>query len=126
MLKEKIVAAMLPEWVIAVTEDKLVNQITDRYPIPVEVIPQARSIVEKELIKLGANFIEVRTGSNFYGPLFTENGNIILDIKFPQFVEDLLVKVKQLTGVVEHGYFPENPKNKILVAKESQETYWLE
>jgi ribose 5-phosphate isomerase A len=125
MLKEKIVATALPELIIIVAEQKLVSNITDHYPIPVEIIPSARSIVENQLMTLGVNFMEIRTGTNFYGPLFTENGNNILDIKFPKLSEDLLNKVKLITGVVEHGYFPNSPKYKILVAKENGETYWF-
>ena len=124
-LKEKIIANALPEWIVVVVEDKLVNVLGGNCALPVEVIPMAMSQVEVELMKLGAAKVVVRTGTNFYGPLFTENGNVILDAKFSEVNEGLVKQVKAITGVVEHGYFQAKDSTKILVAKNSGEVYWL-
>lgn len=105
LLIEKIVAKNLPKYFIAVTEDKLVSRLGEKFSLPVEVVGEALSYVEGELKKLGATDIELRSGSNFYGPLFTEKGNRILDVKFPKLDISLAEKVKGLTGVVEHGLF---------------------
>lgn len=124
LLKEKIISGLMPEWIILVTENKLVTNLGMTCPLPVEVVPAAVSIVEKDLLSLGATSIKIRTGSHFYGPLFTESGNLLIDAEFPCIDDQLTRQIKLLTGVVEHGYFPANVKNKILVAKDSGETYW--
>ncbi len=124
LLKEKIIANMIPEWIVGVTEDKLVSKLGEKFLMPVEVVPTATAIVENELLKLGCKEIVVRTGSNFYGPLFTESGNLLFDVKFPEITESLMREVKLLTGVVEHGFFPNTPNLKILlVDKDGKVSY---
>lgn len=105
LLREKIVARMLPKFLVVVTEDKLVKNIGERFPVPVEVVPESIFYVERELLALGATTVVTRTGSNFYGPLFTESGNVLLDATFPEVTFALGSSIKQITGVVEHGLF---------------------
>lgn len=119
LLKEKIIANILPELIIVVTEEKLVSRIGEKYMLPVEVVPAAASTVEKALLDLGANEVVLRTGSNFYGPLFTESGNLLLDVRFKEVSKSLVDRIKLLTGVVEHGFFESSPKHKVLVIDSS-------
>ncbi len=105
LLKEKIIAKSSKEFVLAVTEDKLVQTLGSKYALPIEIIPSSLSYVSAELLKLGVKEITKRTGSNFYGPLFSESGNLILDCTFPKLDVDLGNKIKLITGVVEHGLF---------------------
>lgn len=118
MFREKLVARMLPRMVIAVTENKLVKSLGEKYPIPVEVVPESISYVERHLLSLGARTITARTGSNFYGPLFTENGNNILDVQFSEYSKELEISIKNITGVLEHGIFSGLPSVEVIVANE--------
>jgi ribose 5-phosphate isomerase A len=105
LLIEKIIAKSLPKYVIAVTEDKLVNKLGEKCALPIEVVPEAVTFVMKELETLGANKLELRSGSNFFGPLFTEKGNRIIDASFKDLDVALAERIKSITGVVEHGLF---------------------
>ncbi len=115
LLIEKIIAVSLPEYVIAVTEEKLVAKLGENCPLPVEVVPEAITYVEKQLETLGANKLSLRSGTNFYGPLFTEKGNRIIDASFSKLDISLAEKIKSITGVVEHGLFYGFPNMSIMV-----------
>ncbi len=121
MFREKLLAKILPKMVIAVTEDKLVKNLGDAFPVPVEVFPESLSYVESELLLLGATSIIPRTGTNFYGPLFTENGNHILDVRFSKYTKELEAAIKGITGVIEHGIFSGLPSVEVVVAKKNGE-----
>jgi ribose 5-phosphate isomerase A len=121
MFKEKLIACMLPEFIISVTEDKLVKNIGERYPVPVEVAPSALPYVERELVRLGATSVTARTGTNFYGPLFTENGNSILDVTFSNYSSTLEDEIKVITGVIEHGIFSKLSSVEVVVASKDGE-----
>ena len=99
MTREKIVAAVAKVFVCIADASKLVAAL-GRFPLPVEVIPMARSYVERELSKLGAQPV-LRTGFT------TDNGNVILDvhglsIRDPAEMESA---INQITGVVTSGLF---------------------
>ncbi|HMO18980.1 MAG TPA: ribose 5-phosphate isomerase A [Oligoflexia bacterium] len=119
LLKEKIVARRSPHLVIALTSEKKVSRLGEKYPVPVEVLPQSVSYVESELIKLGAEQVLPRTGSNFYGPLFTESGNLLLDASFSEIKSNLGSQIKSITGVVEHGIFENFSSLEVLCADSS-------
>jgi ribose 5-phosphate isomerase A len=99
LTREKIVAACADEFVCIADESKLVDTL-GVFPLPVEVIPMARSYVTRELVKLGGN-PEYRQG------VITDNGNHILD------VHDLSIKdpvsleahINAIVGVVSNGLF---------------------
>ena len=88
---------------------KLVNQL-GAFPLPVEVIPMARSYVARELVKLGGNPV-YREG------VVTDNGNIILDvydfmISTPRTTEEA---INNITGVVTNGLFACRPADVLLL-----------
>ncbi len=99
LTREKIVAAASRKFVCIADQSKMVD-ILGEFPLPVEVIPMARSLVARELVKLG--------GDPVYRENFTtDNGNIILDvfnlnIATPKKLEEQL---NMLTGVVTNGLF---------------------
>ncbi len=99
LTREKIVAAVAKEFVCIADESKLVP-VLGAFPLPVEVIPMARSHVARQLVKLGGNPV-YREG------VVTDNGNIILDVyDFPiQAPRELEEKVNQIVGVVCNGLF---------------------
>jgi len=99
LTREKIVAAAARTFVCIADESKLVD-VLGRFPLPLEVIPMARSYVARELVKLGG-VPEWRQG------FVTDNGNVILDvhdlrIDEPQALEE---KLDRLPGVVTNGIF---------------------
>lgn len=99
LTREKIVAAISDKFICIVDGTKAVD-ILGEFPLPVEVIPMARSYVARELVKLGGDPV-YRNG------VVTDNGNVILDvhglsITSPKQFED---NVNAITGVVTVGLF---------------------
>jgi len=109
LTREKIVAGASRQFVCIVDSSKLVP-VLGRFPLPVEVIPMARSYVARELVKLGGQ-PEWRMG------VTTDNGNLILDVRGLSIVDpvDLEAKVNQIPGVVTVGLFAHRGANVILV-----------
>lgn len=115
LTREKIVAAVAKEFVCVADESKLVDNM-GTFPLPIEVIPMARSYVAREMVKLGGDPV-LREG------FVTDNGNVILDIHHfkmaagsahaPTVLEE---KVNQLTGVVTNGLFAVRPADTLLLA----------
>ena len=99
LTREKIVAAVARTFVCIADDSKLVD-ILGRYPLPVEVIPMARSYVARELVKLGGQ-PEWRQG------FVTDNGNAILDVYNLQITQpaQLETALNQITGIVTNGLF---------------------
>ena len=109
LTREKIVAACAREFVCIADESKYVEQL-GAFPLPVEVIPMARSHVARELVKLGGNPV-YRTG------VVTDNGNIILDVyNYPiAMPRDTESRINQLAGVVTNGLFALRPADVLLL-----------
>jgi ribose 5-phosphate isomerase A len=105
MLQEKLVAKRCKQFTIIVDDSKVVSQLGVGCPVPVEVLPEAKSIVEGGLRQLGATELSLRTGSGKHGPVITEKGNIIIDATFSRIEAGLEREIKSLTGVVESGLF---------------------
>lgn len=105
MLSEKIIARRTPRFVVIVTAEKLVRTLGERCAVPVEIIPAALRLVERELRALGAGRVELREASNKYGPVVTEHGNLVLDARFGAITPALDSQLSTIPGVVEHGLF---------------------
>lgn len=99
LTREKIVTAVSREFVCIADESKWVD-ILGAFPLPVEVIPMARSYVARELVKLGGDPV-YRTG------VVTDNGNVILDVHHLKIMEPkkLEAEINQIAGVVTNGLF---------------------
>lgn len=111
LTREKIVTAVADEFVCIADDSKWVDYL-GHFPLPVEVIPMARSHVGRELVKLGGDPVW-REGTT------TDNGNIILDVHhlYPiQSVCDLEEKINQITGVVTNGLFALKPAEILFLA----------
>ncbi len=109
LTREKIVAAVAKEFVCIADNSKLVDQL-GAFPLPVEVIPMARSHVGRELVKLGGDPV-YREG------VVTDNGNIILDvynfpIATPRQIEEA---INNIVGVVTNGLFALRPADLLLL-----------
>jgi ribose 5-phosphate isomerase A len=113
LTREKIVAAVAQKFVCVVDETKLVD-VLGRYPLPVEVIPIARSYVGREMVKLGGE-PEWRQG------VVTDNGNWILDVHNLQIPEpaSLEAQINQIAGVVTNGLFARRGADVVLVGTEN-------
>ncbi len=106
LTKEKIVAAMAERYIIVVCEAKMVSQLGEKNPVPVEVIPQAVTLVEHLFKELGRQ-TTLRPDRSKAGPVVTDLGNLIIDVEFG-LIDDakLLSKhINNLPGVVENGLF---------------------
>jgi ribose 5-phosphate isomerase A len=109
LTREKIVAAASKKFVCIVDETKVVD-VLGKFPLPVEVIPMARSYVARELVRLG--------GSPVYRDGFvTDNGNVILDVHGLQIQEptELEARLNNIVGVVTNGLFALRPADVVLV-----------
>jgi ribose 5-phosphate isomerase A len=109
LTREKIVAACSKKFVCIADASKLVD-VLGRFPLPVEVIPMARSYVARELVKLGG---QPRLREGFT----TDNGNVILDVHGLQILNpvELETRINQITGVVTNGLFANRPADVLLL-----------
>jgi ribose 5-phosphate isomerase A len=106
LLIEKIAAYASELYAIVVDESKLKDHLGTGFPVPLEVIPQARVQAGKDLEKIGAAVI-LREALRKAGPVITEHGNLILDIRFAAPVDPVILEneLNQIPGVVENGFF---------------------
>jgi ribose 5-phosphate isomerase A len=116
MFMEKIMIHASPRNFILVDRSKLVNKLGEKFPLPVEVLPMALRIVERELTAMGAAEIKLRLATGKDGPIITENGNLIFDVRFPRIHKELERDIKAVPGVIESGLFIQ-PAVEILVAE---------
>jgi ribose 5-phosphate isomerase A len=109
LTREKIVAAASKKFICLCDSSKLVN-VLGRFPLPIEVIPMARSYIAREVIKLGGQ-PKLREG------FITDNGNIILDVHNLEILNpvDLETKLNHLSGVVTNGLFARRPADVLLL-----------
>lgn len=109
LTREKIVAAVAQRFVCIVDRSKLVGVLGD-FPLPVEVIPMARSHVAQELVRLGGH-------PQLREHFFTDNGNIILDVEDLTILNpvELETKINNIAGVVTNGLFARRGADVILV-----------
>lgn len=110
LTREKIIAAASQKFVCILDHTKQVSVLGD-FPLPVEVIPMARSYVAREIVKLG--------GDPVYRQGFTtDNGNIILDVHHLKIDEPKAFesKMNQIVGVVTNGLFANRPADVVIMA----------
>lgn len=118
LFKEKLLISSSPVSYIIVDDSKMVDRLGLKFPIPVEVFPQALTHVEQELLFLGATDIQLRPAGGKDGPVITENNNLLLDVRFHEIDIDMERKIKNITGVIESGLFI-NYNIEVLVASNS-------
>jgi ribose 5-phosphate isomerase len=109
MLIEKLAAYSSALFAVIVDESKIVQSLGTGFPVPVEVVPSARVQAARTFEKLGANVI-LREALRKAGPVITEHGNIILDIRFSSPVDPVFMEAEfnKTPGVVENGFFTGN------------------
>ena len=112
LTREKIVAAASKQFLCLVDESKWVTQLGREFPVPLEVLPQARSYVARQLVKLG--------GEPVYREGFvTDYGNLILDTYNLEITSasEMEQTLNNIVGVVCNGIFAANQADKLLIAK---------
>lgn len=110
LTREKVIAAASARFLCIIDDSKLVD-LLGKFPLPVEVIPMARSYVARQLVKLGGHPVW-REG------VHTDNGNVILDVHHLQLTDPVKVEtaINQIAGVVTVGLFARRPADVILIA----------
>lgn len=109
LTREKIVAATAREFVCIADQSKWV-QVLGKFPLPVEVIPMARSHVGRQIVKLGGDPV-------YRENVVTDNGNIILDVYNMDILEPrkLESELNHIAGVVANGLFALRPADVLLL-----------
>jgi ribose 5-phosphate isomerase A len=106
LLVEKIAAYASGLYAITVDESKIVDSLGTGFPVPVEVVPEARVTATKALEALNAA-VMLREAHSKAGPVITEHGNLLLDIRFAAPVDPAAMEyeINHIPGVVENGFF---------------------
>ena len=113
LTREKITAAVAKKFVCICDLSKLVP-VLGRFPLPVEVIPMARSYVARELVKMGGQ-PELREGFT------TDNGNLVIDCHGLTLLDPPRIEseLNQIAGVVTNGIFARRPADVLLLGDAS-------
>ena len=112
LTREKIVAAVAEKFICIADDSKKVD-VLGNFPLPIEVIPLARSYVARQLVKLG--------GSPVYREnCITDNGNVILDVWNLKILEPVKLEelLNNITGVVTNGIFAKRPADVLLLGSD--------
>jgi len=109
LTREKIIAEASDQFVCIIDSSKLVN-LLGKFPLPIEVIPMARSLVGREIVKRGGNPVW-RDG------VVTDNGNWVIDVHGWQIADPVGLEndLNQIPGIVTVGLFARRPANVVLV-----------
>lgn len=110
LTREKIVAALAKNFICIVDSSKQVDVLGSTFPLPIEVIPMARSQVARKLVTLGGA-PEYREG------VVTDNGNIILDVHNFEILNpvEMEKELNNIAGVVTNGVFALHPADTVIV-----------
>lgn len=104
--REKVVDSLAEEFIVVVDRSKLVDRLGSTFPVPVEVLPMAVTPVMRALEQLGG-VPELRMGVKKDGPVITDQGNMVLDVKFAAIADpaELEKTLNNIPGVLENGIF---------------------
>ncbi|MHA1232875.1 MAG: ribose 5-phosphate isomerase A [Candidatus Helarchaeota archaeon] len=108
LTQEKIVDSAANRLIIIVDSGKLVDNLGEKFPVPIEVIPMALPLVKKRLRKYTENF-KLRMAVKKLGPVVSDNGNFIIDAQISDLkdrdLKDLEKNLNAIPGIVENGLF---------------------
>ncbi|HEU5423240.1 MAG TPA: ribose-5-phosphate isomerase RpiA [Nitrolancea sp.] len=104
LVREKLVAGAARRVLIVADHTKLVDRLGAHHSVPVEVVPFGARLVAVELMSLGGQPVPRLVGLQ---PFITDNGNLLLDVAFGPIADSaaLAARLKQISGVVDHGLF---------------------
>lgn len=106
LLREKVVASISERMIVIATDDKLVERLADSFALPLEVVPFATPIVSERLKHMGFT-VALRT-DDAGASVFTDNGNLLLDARYPGGIVDpagVDLELSMIPGVVTSGLF---------------------
>ena len=106
LLIEKIVAYASDAMIVVADESKLVRNLGLAFPVPLEVLPLARVPVMRALVAIGGQ-PEVRMAERKMGAVITDNGNIVVDVRFPESIDPVEMerRLAGIPGVLGNGLF---------------------
>jgi ribose 5-phosphate isomerase A len=104
--REKVVDVLAEKFVVVVDSGKIVDRLGSTFLLPVEVIPMAVAPVMRALANLGGK-PELRMGIRKAGPVVTDQGNLVIDVKFDSIDNpaELELQINNIPGVLENGLF---------------------
>ena len=117
-VREKLVASKASKLLIVVDETKLVQNLNQSFPLPVEVLPNAWKQVQDIITEMKGSST-LRMATKKAGPIVTDQGNLILDVLFNDGIKnpkDIEMTINNIPGVLENGLFV-NLTDKVLVGK---------
>jgi len=117
-VREKLVASKAKQLLIVVDETKLVKNLNQSFPLPVEALPNAWKQVQEVISEMHASS-SLRMATKKAGPVVTDQGNLILDVLFNDGIKnpkDIEMKINNIPGVLENGLFVDLT-DKVLVGK---------
>ena len=117
-VREKLVASKSNKLLIVVDETKLVQNLNQSFPLPVEVLPNAWKHVQDVISEMNGSST-LRMATKKAGPVVTDQGNLVLDVLFNGGIKDpkdIEMKINNIPGVLENGLFV-NLTDKVLVGK---------
>ena len=117
-VREKLVASKADKLLIVVDETKLVQNLNQSFPLPVEVLPNAWKQVQDAISKMNG-ISSLRMATKKAGPVVTDQGNLILDVLFDNGItnpKDIEMTINNIPGVLENGLFVDLT-DKVLVGK---------
>ncbi len=115
-VQEKLVASLAKNFIVVVDSSKIVQKLNLDFLLPVEVLPSAWKQVQSKLVLEGGS-AELRMAKRKAGPVVTDQGNLVLDVKMPNGIDHPEVLERDLNnipGVLENGLFV-NLANEVLV-----------
>ena len=117
-VREKLVASKANKLLIVVDETKLVQNLNQSFPLPVEVLPNAWKQVQEVISEMNGSS-SLRMATKKAGPVVTDQGNLVLDVLFNDGIKnpkDIEMKINNIPGVLENGLFVDLT-DKVLVGK---------
>ena len=111
-------ASKANQLLIVVDETKLVQNLNQSFPLPVEVLPNAWKQVQEVISEINGSY-SLRMATKKAGPVVTDQGNLILDVLFDDGIKnpkDIEMKINNIPGVLENGLFVDLT-DKVLVGK---------
>jgi ribose 5-phosphate isomerase A len=127
--REKVICEASDSYVIVLADDSKLKKVREEYVVPVEILPFAFGSLEKKFQTefadqlLDSKLRQCPSGSGKIGPVVTDNGNFIFDLKFSEEVylnpSDLDRRIRQHAGVIETGIFWRLPNRNLLIYTEA-------
>lgn len=124
LVREKLLASAADQFYVLVDESKLVDHIGQKFPIPVEVMPEAWKLVLAQLKQRGGKG-ELRLNAAKDNVAVTANGSLVLDMTFDHIDSlELTMVLETIPGIVEHGIFSELATAVFIGGEQEVEEHW--